>query len=130
VFAYGEVATQNAVLEMVEAALEKEIPRDALSASDLKARIAELQSSVARDPTDVKITLDLAMSEYRHSCYVRGDNTPNHAEYLGYLDANTLYPDLNCKSLVDYIHELANGKRDHRIYVGRDVIADATQHKD
>ncbi|KAF9774645.1 hypothetical protein IL306_007315 [Fusarium sp. DS 682] len=129
VFAYGEVATQSAVLAEVEAAIGKEVPRDSISAADLEARIAELQSSVARDPTDVGLTLALAMSQYRYSRYVRGDNTPDHAEYLGYLDGKTLYPDLNCKPLREFIREVINGERDHRIYVGRDPVADATQHR-
>ncbi|KAK5632188.1 hypothetical protein RRF57_007902 [Xylaria bambusicola] len=129
VFAYGEVTTQNTIWAEVEAATGKEVPRDSLSAADLEARIAELRSSVAVDPTSVGPTLDLAMSQYRYSRCVRGDNTPDRAQYLGYLDGKMLYPDLNCKSLRDFIREVVDGKRDHRIYVGRDVVADATQHR-
>ncbi|PNP83745.1 hypothetical protein FNYG_02962 [Fusarium nygamai] len=129
VFAYGEVTTQSTVLAEVETATGKEVPRNSLSIPDLKALIAELQGSVARNPTDVGLTLELAMSQYRYSRYVRGDNTPEHAQYLGYLDGKTLYPDLNCKSVRDFIREVVSGERDHHIYVGRDPVADATQHR-
>ncbi|EXA30747.1 hypothetical protein BFJ63_vAg16969 [Fusarium oxysporum f. sp. narcissi] len=129
VFAYGDVVTQSDISAELKAAMGKEVLRDSLSVSELEARIAELQVSVARDPTDVGLTLEHAMSQYRYSRYVRGDNTPEHAQYLGYLDGKTLYPDLNCKSMRDFIREVVNGERDHRIYVGRDPVADATQHK-
>jgi hypothetical protein len=111
----------------VETATGKEVPRKSISAVDFEARIAEFQSSVARDPIDVGLTLALAMSQYRYNRYVRGDNTPDHAEYFGHLDGKT-YRDLNCKSLREFIREVINGVRKHRIYVGRDPAADATQH--
>ncbi|KLU86300.1 hypothetical protein MAPG_05315 [Magnaporthiopsis poae ATCC 64411] len=129
VFAYGEVTTQNAMWAEVEAATGREVPRDVISAADLEARIAKLRIAVAADPTSVGPLLDLAMSQYRHSRHVRGDNVPDRARYLGYLDGKTLYPDLKCTSLRDFIRDVAAGKRDHRIYVGRDVVADATQHR-
>lgn len=113
----------------VEAATGKEVPRDVISAADLEARIAKLRIAAAADPTSVGPLLDLAMSQYRHSRHVRGDNVPDRARYLGYLDGKTLYPDLKCTSLRDFIRDVADGKRDHRISVGRDVVADATQHR-
>ena len=125
VFAYGDVTTQNAVWAEVEAATGKRLPRDSLSVSDLEARISELQSSVAASPTNVGVILDLAMSQYRYSRCVRGDNTPKSADYLGYLDGKKLYPDLVCRSIREFVSEVIGGKRDHRIYVGRDPVADA-----
>ncbi|KAF5647854.1 isoflavone reductase P3 [Fusarium tjaetaba] len=129
VLAYGEVTTQSTIWAEVEAAMGKEIPRNSVSIPDLEARIAELQGPVTRNPTDVGLLLELAMSQYRHTRYVRGDNTPEHAQYLGYLDGKSLYSDLNCKSVRDFIREVVSGERDHRIYVGRDPVADATQHR-
>jgi hypothetical protein len=76
VFAYGELTIQNALWAKVKARTGKRLPRDSLSVSDLEARIEELQRSVAAIPTSVGLVLDLAMSQYRYSRYVRGDNTP------------------------------------------------------
>ena len=69
------------------------------------------------------------MSQYRYSRHVRGDNAPERAEQLGYLDGKTLYPDLSRKSMREFIREVVDGKRDHRVYTGRDVVAYATQHR-
>lgn len=45
-------------------------------------------------------------NEYYHSWGVRGDNTPEHAVYLGYLDGKELYPDLKAKSLEAFLREV------------------------
>ncbi|KAK2020755.1 NAD(P)-binding protein [Colletotrichum zoysiae] len=129
VFAYGEVTTQNAIWAEVEAATGEALPRKSLSAADLEARVAELKTVVAADPTNVGPLLELAICQYKHSRYVRGDNAPDRAQYLGYLDGKTLYPDLECKSMRDFIRDVVARKRDFRVYVGRDPVADATQHK-
>jgi hypothetical protein len=129
VFAYGEVTTQKAIWAEVEVGIGKEVTRNAISRADLEALITELRSSAAKDPSNVGKLLDLAMSQYRYSRHVRGDNAPDRAEYLGYLDGRTLYSDIKCKSMREFIREGVDGKRDHRVYVGRDPVADATQHK-
>jgi hypothetical protein len=48
--------------------------------------------------------------EYKYSMYVRGDNDPVYAKYLGYLNASELYPDLVPRSFEAYAKELLNGK--------------------
>lgn len=48
--------------------------------------------------------------DYNFSKYIRGDNTPKNAEYLGYLDAKALYPDLKLITFAEYIDELVSGK--------------------
>ncbi|KAK2035998.1 hypothetical protein LZ31DRAFT_636164 [Colletotrichum somersetense] len=129
VFAYGEVTTQNAIWAEVEAATGKAVPQKSFSAADLEARIAELKSVVAADPINVGPLLELAICQYKHSRHVGGDNAPDRAQYLGYLDGKTLYPDPECKSMRDFIRDVVAGKRDFRVYVGRDPVADAAQHK-
>jgi hypothetical protein len=52
----------------------------------------------------------LATYQYRNSWGVRGDNTPEYAEYLGYLNANELFPDLKVKSFEAYCKEVLDGK--------------------
>lgn len=48
--------------------------------------------------------------EYKYSMYVRGDNDPVYAKYLGYLDASELYPDFVPRSFEAYAKELLDGK--------------------
>jgi hypothetical protein len=48
--------------------------------------------------------------DYSYSKFVRGDNTPEYAKYLGYLDASYLYPDLVPWSFEAFARELVDGK--------------------
>jgi len=48
--------------------------------------------------------------DYSYSKFVRGDNTPKYAKYLGYLDAGDLYPDLVPRSFEAFARELLDGK--------------------
>ena len=57
--------------------------------------------------------------EYTFSKYVRGDNTPENAKYLGYLDANELYPDFKPIRFAEFVDELIAGKAE-RLYYNKD----------
>jgi len=48
--------------------------------------------------------------EYSYSMFVRGDNSPEYAKYLGYLDARDLYPDFVPRSFEAFARELVDGK--------------------
>ena len=41
---------------------------------------------------------------------VRGDNTPENAQYLGYLLVDDLYPGVKGRSLESYVQEVLDGK--------------------
>ncbi|EHA51696.1 isoflavone reductase [Pyricularia oryzae 70-15] len=127
VFAYGEVTSQKTILAELKAATGREVPWHSISVAGLEARLAELRSSLSADPTSPKTTLDLAMTQYLYSRMVRGDNAPDRAQYLGYLDAKALYPDFEFKSLRHYIKEVVAGDRDHRVYVGREITSGETK---
>lgn len=43
--------------------------------------------------------------EYQRSWGVRGDNTPENAKYLGFLDARELYPDFKPVGVEEYVRE-------------------------
>ena len=121
VFAYGELTTQNAVWAALEAQLGETVPRETISEADLKAQIAALQSALSTNPTDMHTMFQLGLAEYRYSRGIRGDNTLEHAQYLGYLDAKTLYPDLKCTSVSVFVRDLVNGVRDAKVYVDRNL---------
>lgn len=51
----------------------------------------------------------VAQCEYSYTKYVRKDNTPENAEYLGYLDGRKLYPDFEFMSFSEFVEELVAG---------------------
>lgn len=59
---------------------------------------------------------------------IRGDNTPEYARYLGYLDGKELYPDFEGISLEAYCRELIDGKATGVYERMRSVIAEAQSH--
>lgn len=48
--------------------------------------------------------------EYSYSKFMRGDNSPEYAKYLGYLDASDLYPNFVPRSFEMFAKELLDGK--------------------
>jgi hypothetical protein len=68
------------------------------------------KAAVKSNPTDVGTLNGLYIVEYYLSKYIRGDNTPEIAKYLGYLDARTLYPEFKPMSMSQYIDEVLAGK--------------------
>lgn len=68
-----------------------------------------LESQLAQFKTD-ELSQNRGILEYWMSWGVRGDNTLEKAEYLGYVLAKDLYPDLKGQSLEDFIKDVLNGK--------------------
>lgn len=60
--------------------------------------------------------LQLAMAQYKYSLDIRGDNTPEHAKYLGYLDVKELYPDVESTPLETFITDAVEGGRTKPAY--------------
>ena len=58
----------------------------------------------------MKQAMTVISLEYSYSKFVRGDNSPEYAKYLGYLDARDLYPDLVPRSFEAFAKELVDGK--------------------
>jgi hypothetical protein len=56
------------------------------------------------------------LADYDYSKYVRADNTPAYAKYLGYLDARELYPDFQPITFRDFVGELLGGKLEMPYY--------------
>jgi hypothetical protein len=49
-------------------------------------------------------------ADYEYNKYVRGDNIPAYATYLGYLNARELYPNFQPKAFKEFLCELLDGK--------------------
>jgi hypothetical protein len=72
--------------------------------------MTEAKAALEADPTDITKQLTCFELQYAVSKYVRWDNTPENAKYLGYLDARELYPDLKPISFAAFVDDLLAGK--------------------
>ncbi|KAF2141490.1 uncharacterized protein K452DRAFT_351566 [Aplosporella prunicola CBS 121167] len=99
VFAYTEVLSMNEIWEVMALASGETPPKDYVSGEEIKEIIETSQkklqgsSESAHHPSNIMDTASFNMGQYRISWCIRGDNTPEYAEYLGYEDFGNLYPD-------------------------------------
>lgn len=110
VFAYYELRSQNKICDALEQLSGEKIPRRYTSAETFEERLAEIEAKTQAVPKDPILRLKKVYTQYCLSVGIRGENTPEYAEYLGYLDGKSLYPDLKFKSYEEYLHELIDGK--------------------
>lgn len=71
---------------------------------------AEGMRLLEKNPADPLGFLYVALGQYAHSYGIRGDNTPEAAKYLGYLDAHELYPDVKITPLKEYWQKFVENK--------------------
>lgn len=81
-----------------------------MTADGIVQRLKKAREISAADPRDTKKQLEVIAIEYIHSKYVRGDNSPAYAKYLGYLDSRELYPGVKTRSFRDYVADALGGK--------------------
>jgi len=58
----------------------------------------------------MKQAMDVITLEYSYSMFVRGDNSPETAKDLGYLDGRDLYSDFVPRTFNAFAKELLEGK--------------------
>lgn len=72
-------------------------------------RLDESHESVMH-PSNIMDIANFNMGQYRISWCIRGDNTPEYADYLGYLDFWKLFPDFpRGRSLEAFYREIISG---------------------
>lgn len=81
-----------------------------ISTEDIEKGLAQAKDAAAQDPQDQTKQGLFYIAQYRHSMYVRQDNRPAYAEYLGYLNARELYPEFKPKSFREYFEDVLAGK--------------------
>ncbi|KZF21394.1 isoflavone reductase family protein [Xylona heveae TC161] len=115
VFAYTEVLSMNEIWDVMARASGEDPPKDYVSGAELneiidvcRKRLQESESGMrARDIMDVA---NFNMGQYRISWCIRGDNTPEYADYLGYLDFWKMFPDFpKGRSLMEFYQEVLRG---------------------
>lgn len=72
-----------------------------------RARLKASPEKMAHHPKNIMDTANFNMGQYRISWCVRGDNTPEYADYLGYLDFWQLFPEFpRGKRLEEFYREV------------------------
>lgn len=95
VFAYGEITNQRDVVQLVE--------RLSGEKADIIAVTSE-QVQKAVESHELELWPQVIL-EYAYNAWARGDNCPEKAKFLGYLDAKDLWPDLKAQTLEAAIKE-------------------------
>lgn len=80
-----------------------------LSYGELEILCKEARENYEREPTNVNFGMR-QFRDYQYSKYVRGDNQVEYAKYLGYLDAQELFPDFHPIKFRDFLGDLLDGK--------------------
>ncbi|KAE8391828.1 hypothetical protein BDV23DRAFT_152680 [Aspergillus alliaceus] len=115
VYTWSDVLTENEIFTMMEEMSGERIKRTYMSAETIEAAIAKIKGNIEKDPESLAIRFALFTFQYFFSKYVRGDNRPEYAKYLGYLDARELYPDFQPRSFRSFLREALDGKAE-RVY--------------
>lgn len=92
-----------------------------VSEKEVNTHIEEAHAALSGNPADMSAIYALYGYQYLLSCGIRGDNAPNNAEYLGYLNVKDLYPNIEFIKLEDYIKDALGGKA-KRVYEGRLLV--------
>jgi len=110
VFAYNEVKTQCQVFDAVEAKTGEAPERKMIPVEEIVSKVKEAEQKVKAGSKEMGDVVALWTWQYKLSWGVRGDNNPEYAKYLGYLDGKELYPDFEFTTFDQYLDELLEGK--------------------
>ncbi|EWZ82193.1 hypothetical protein BFJ70_g5415 [Fusarium oxysporum] len=108
VFAYNAVLTMNQVYDMLEEASGEKIDRNYVSEATIKAGVVRAEADTP--PADSFNYFEVVKYQYFNSLGLRGDNTPEYARYLGYVDATELFPDMKVTTPEAYCQKVLSGK--------------------
>ncbi|PSK56826.1 Valine--tRNA ligase [Elsinoe australis] len=99
VFVYNELFTRNQVRDELEKISSEKIPRNYVSYETLKTSLEEAEKNlkasgaVTGSSEHYQLSVPKMMAQYQISWGIEGHNTPEWAEYLGYINSKDLYPD-------------------------------------
>lgn len=110
VFTASDVLTENEIFAKAEKVAGEKIERKHEPFEETIARVEELKAANEKDPGNVMHKMKRWGAEYEYSKCLRGDNSPEYAKYLGYLDARELYPDFKPITFDDFLVDLLAGK--------------------
>ncbi|KAM0426092.1 hypothetical protein ACHAPT_008723 [Fusarium lateritium] len=109
VHVYSEVFTRNQVYDIVEKHSGEKLDREYITEEEVISRIEEARSNLEANPASLENFGHLGINQLLLSWGIRGDNTPENAQYLGYLDGKELYPDFEYLKFEDYVKAALEG---------------------
>jgi len=115
VFTHSDTLSQNEIWKIMEEKSGEKVETTQITTEEIYTQLNEARAQTGEDDSSRRPTIKL---DYIVSKYVRADNTPEMAKYLGYIDARVLYPDFKPISFSEFVDELLAGKA-HRPYAGR-----------
>ncbi|KAF3803286.1 hypothetical protein GCG54_00013395 [Colletotrichum gloeosporioides] len=109
VFVYGAVLSQNQIFDMLDKMSGENTKRDYMSVEAMEAVLAESLTvgAIKENAFDHRMKI---FYEYWYSMGVRGDNTPEYAEFLGYIDGTKLYSEFKPIAFETFLGEVLDGK--------------------
>lgn len=135
VYTWGDILSENQIFGMMEGLSNEKVERQyvshyscnarrlcfkisewfakervKMSASEVEAQVSNFKLACEKSPGDQMKRLMLYRAQYDYSKYIRQDNKPSYARYLGYLDARELYPDFKPIPFHDFLVEVLDGK--------------------
>lgn len=81
-----------------------------VSDAEMDTQLAQAAERLEQEPGNMMNRIMLYTVQYAYSKYVRKDNSPEYALYLGYLDAIELYPDFKPTTFHEFVVDLLDGK--------------------
>ncbi|KAL1625519.1 hypothetical protein SLS56_007341 [Neofusicoccum ribis] len=109
VVAWSDSLSENEIFSLVEGVTGEKLEKQTVSYSELETQRNEARANYERDPTNANFGMR-QFTDYQYSKYVRGDNQIEYAKYLGYLDAQELFPDFQPIKFRDFLKDLLDGK--------------------
>lgn len=110
VFVYNELWTQNQIHDLLEKMAGEKIPRKHTPAEEYEQKVSSVIKELEQNPKDPVLRVKKVYNQYCLSVGIRGENTPEYAQYLGYLDGKELYPGVKFTAYEDYLQEVVDGK--------------------
>ncbi|KAL4881354.1 hypothetical protein BJY04DRAFT_188713 [Aspergillus karnatakaensis] len=106
----GEVLSEKEVFGIAEEVSGEKIQKDSISSEEIEKNLENALTNYSQKSDDPMTKVFVWVWQYVHSKYVRKDNRPEYAKYLGYLDTRDLYPDFKPISFQKFYLEVLEGK--------------------
>ncbi|KAH8423958.1 uncharacterized protein LDX57_001714 [Aspergillus melleus] len=112
-YVYTSVLSENETFRIAEEMSGEKLEPSRIPNEDIETSVEQAKAALAHDPHDSMKRIGLYIAQYQHSKYVRQDNSPEYADYLGYLNARDLYPDFKPITFRDtsWRYWLARGRK-------------------
>jgi hypothetical protein len=116
VLCYNEVRSQADSYALMEKLSGEKIPRNFVSHEEVDADIAEaipllqMNGMDRRSGEGAVIAFKAVVRQYVRSIYIRGDNTPERANELGYLTSKELWPKMEFVKYEDFLKDVVDGR--------------------